>query len=176
MDVDIPASLFLSTTQIETDASIANVANTVGSWTNNRQSFSFNVKLRQLLGNAYETYDTFVISLVNYSVYNPVSTTNPLFMEVQMGGLSWVNSSYDQSTFANSFWAPLCVVNQPAAALSLSVAPFDILSNTLVFRKGDPDLSIQFRVLNATTRTLMVPTSGYLPTFNFSFKIQPVKK
>lgn len=176
MEVDIPASLFLSTSQINTDPSITNVANTIGSWTNNRQTFSFNVKLRQLLGNSYDKYDEFVISLVKYSVYSPVGTTNALYMELQMGGLSWVNSSYDQSTFANSYWAPLFVVNQSATALSLATAQFDILSNTVVFRKGDPDLPIEFRVLNANTRQLMVPASGYLPTFNFLFKIHPVKK
>lgn len=176
MEVDIPTSLFLSTTQIGTDPSIVNVANQIGSWTNNRQYFTFNVKLRQLLGNAYETYDTFVISLVNYSIYSPVTTTNPLFMEVQMGGLNWVSSSYEQSTLANSYWAPLFVANHGAAALSFSSAQFDILSNTVVFRKGDPDIPIEFRVLNASTRVPIVPASGYLPIFNFSFKIQPVKK
>jgi len=175
MEVETPTSLFLSTSQINTDASIANVSNDVGSWSNNRQTFSFNVKLRQLLGNSYEKYDAFVISLINYSVYNPVLGT-ALFMEVQMGGLPWVNSSYDQSTQANSYWASLYVVNQPATAAATTTSSYDILSNTLVFNKGDPVVKLEFRVLNANTRALAVATTGYLPTFNFYFKIQPIKK
>jgi hypothetical protein len=174
MDIDIPATLYLNTSQINTDPSVANVSNTIGAWTSNRQTFSFNVKMRQLLGNAYETHDKFIISVVNVFLLNQIAMTSAILTEIQIGGLSWVNSSYEQSTQANNFWASMSIHNQPLASGSFTNNVFDILSNTLVFRKGDADVQIQFRMLNATTRELASTATGYLPTVGMTFKIQPI--
>lgn len=174
MEVDIPASLYLNTSQINTDPSITTTSNTIGAWNSGRQSFSFNVKLRQLLGNAYQKYDKFIISVVSVFMLNQAAMSSALLLELQMGGLSWVNSSYEQSTLSNNYWTTISLHNQAAASGTFTNNVFDILSNTLVFRRGDPDVQLNFRLLNATTRDLASTGTGYLPTVGITLKIQPV--
>jgi len=173
MDIDIPATLYLNTSQINTDATTdANTSNAVGSWQDYRKTFSFNVKMRQLLGNAYEKYDKFIISVVNVFMLNTQTLPAVTLFELQMGGLSWVNSSYEQSTLANNYWTTISLHNQATTATAFSNNVFDILSNTLVFRKGDPDIQLQFRILDGTKRA--PPSITYFPTVGVTFKIQPI--
>jgi hypothetical protein len=174
MDIDIPATLYLNTSQINTDPSVTNTSNQIGTWTNSRETFSFNVKMRQLLGNAYEKYDKFIISVVNVFLLNQAAMSSAILTEVQIGGLSWVNSSYDQTSQANNFWTSISIHNQPLAIGSFTNNVFDILSNTLVFSKGDADVQLQFRLLNATTRLVASTATGYLPTVGVTLKIHPV--
>lgn len=173
MDVDIPATLYLNTSQINNNATTdVNTSNAVGSWQDYRKTFSFNVKMRQLLGNAYEKYDKFIISVVNVFMLNVAALPGNTLLELDMGGLSWVNSSYEQSTQSNNFWTTLSLHYQLATGTAFTNNTFDILSNTLVFRKGDPDVKLEFRIMDATTRA--PPNFTFCPTVGMTFKIQPV--
>ena len=168
------STLYLNTSMINQTASTANVSSSVGYWNTGRQTFGFYIKLRQLLGPNYEKYDKFIISLVKYTSYNESNMTNGLVIETQMGGLSWINSNYDQVDKSNSYWAPLNIENTAAAVGSYVSTIFPALTNSLIFRKGDSDILVEFRCLNALTRALAAPTSGSLPTFGFYFNIEPL--
>ena len=174
MEVDKPISLYLNTAQISTSHATTVVANEIGSWDNGRQTFSFNIKMRQLLGDTYNKYDKFIISLVQYQTVNQQALAGTFWMEYQMGGLPWVNSSYDQATRANSYWTPIFTQNVVATSGSLTSNLYDILSNTIVFNKGDPEIKLEFRVIDASTRALVNAT--YLPTVAMFFKILPYEE
>lgn len=175
-DIDIPASLHLNTGQIDPNTSTAIVNNQIGGWEGARQTFYFNVKMRNVLGEMYDKYDKFVISAVQIFAINSVANTTSVPVQLQMGGLNWVNSSYDQVSQGNNYWTPIMNSLHPTGAIASTIYTYDILSNSFVFRKGDPDVRIEFRFLDITTNQLAVVSSGIFPTVSIFFKIQPIKE
>lgn len=167
-------NLFLATSQISTPASTANVGNVVGGWTTGRQTFYFNVNMRQLLGDLWDTHDTFALRLNSISAFPEASMTNAINARINIGGLNWRNSSYRQETKSNNYYAPLCFIQLNATTLVEKIFPSDTMP--LVFTKGDAEPRIEFEVRNGLTNALAVPTANYLPTFFMSFDIFPVEK
>lgn len=174
MNDDITATLYLGTDQIATTRTTTNVQNEIGGWTDGRQQFWFNVKLRDLLGDAYQKYDKFLISLVQIWLVNS-ATINARQLIIQMGGLNWINSSYEQSTQANNYWISLPPILQGTGAGSGTGTIYDNQSACYVFRKGDPELSIYFRYIDLRTNA---PLTGVtlMPNAQLIFKIQPIKE
>ena len=174
MEVHRPASLFLSTSFISTTASTTTVANEVGGWNNARQTFYFNVKMRQLLGDLWDKYDFFVLSLTALNSFPEASMTNAVMANFNIGGLNWRNSGYNQAKRANTYYAPLTSMHLTPAAHAELIYPKDACS--LTFAKGDADVRLEFEVRNAITNALAVPTANYLPTFTLLFEVMPVQK
>lgn len=175
-DIDIPASLHLNTGQIDPNPSTSSVNNLIGGWSNTRREFYFNVKMRNVLGEMYDKYDKFVISAVQIFAVNSVANSTAVPIQLQMGGLNWVNSSYDQISQGNNYWCPIMNSLHPNGAVASTIYTYDILSNCFVFRKGDPDVRMEFRILNITTNQPAVVSSGVFPTISIFFKIQPLKE
>jgi hypothetical protein len=176
MESSIPATLYLNTSMISTPASTASVSNEIGFWDVNRQTFGFNIKLRQLLGANYEKYDKFILSIIKYNSINEANITNPILLEIQIGGLNWFNSSYNQVSRANNYWAPFVVEFTPAALNSNVTRVYASLSNCLMFRKSNDDVRLEFRCIDGVTRGAATPASGFLPSFSFMLKIQPMEE
>lgn len=174
--IDIPTSLHLSTGQISSSHTSTSVSNLIGGWDAGRQTFWFYVKMRNVLGNAYDKYDKFVISVVQVFMINSAANTLAVPLQLQMGGLNWVNSSYDQVSQANAYWAPVVYALQGTGVSGTSTFSFDILSNSFIFRKGDPDIKIDFRFMDILTNQLATVSSGLLPNTSVIFKIQPLKE
>ena len=152
------------------------VSNLIGYWDNGRQTFGFYAKMRNALGNMYDKYDKFVVSVVSVFMINSAANAATAPLRLDMGGLNWVNSSYEQITQANNNWIPVVHTLHGSGASGLSQFQFDILSNTFVFRKGDPDVRIDFRFMDIFTNQLATVSSGLLPNVSIILKIQPVKE
>lgn len=167
------ANLVLNTSQISTTASTAEVSNTIGGWNNARQTFYFNVNMRQLMGDIWDKYDTFALRLNRVNWVPEATMTNPIYANINIGGLNWRNASYRQESKANSYYAPLTFCHLQASAHGELVLPSDTMS--LVFTKGDTEPRLEFEVRNGITGALAVPSSNYLPTFFFTFDIMPVE-
>lgn len=179
MEIDRPANLFLSTAMISATPSTATVNNSIGGWEVYRQKFYFNVKMRQLLGDLWDSYDTFVISLTNITAISEATLgANNLNAIITMGGLNWRNSSYNQITQGNNYYAPLCYLQLNATANGVTEKVFAENACALTFTKGDTDPRIEFEVRSATSPTTFAPSNAtnYLPTFNLLFDISAVKK
>lgn len=173
MEEHKPANLFLSTSFISTTASTVSVANDVGGWNNARQTFYFNIKMRQLLGDLWDKYDFYVLSLTALNSFPEASMTNAIMANFNVGGLNWRNSGYNQANRANGYYAPLTSMHlTPSAHANLI---YSTNACSLTFAKGDPDVRLEFEVRNALTNALAVPTANYLPTFTFTFDITPVR-
>lgn len=173
--IDIPASLHLSTGQLSSTDTASSVNNLIGGWDNGRQTFWFNVKMRNVLGNMYDKYDKFVVSIVQVFLINSSANTTNIPIQLQMGGLSFENSTYDQVSQANAYWLPITNGLAGTGALNTTALSFDILSNSFIFRKGDPDVRIDFRFINIFTNQLATVSSNLLPNTSIFFKIQPLK-
>lgn len=169
------SSLYLNTSMISTTANQASATSSTGYWINGRQQFGFNVNMRQLLGNMYEKYDKFIISLVKYSYYTEnVSMAGNLLVDIQMGGLSWVDGGYEAPTKSNSYWVTLDQQLIAAAFTSFGTSTYADDGKVFIFKKGDPDVLLEFRLVNSLTRGLAIPPSGRLSSFAFDFKIRPL--
>lgn len=175
MNDDITATLYLGTDQISTSRTTTNVQNEIGGWSDGRQQFWFNVKMRSLLGDAYEKYDKFLISLVQIYLVNSATLTIARPLILQMGGLNWVNSSYDQATLSNTYWVPLPLQLIGSGASAVVSGIYDNQSACYVFRKGDPEVPIYFRYIELRENA---PPTGVtlLPNAQLLFKIQPIKE
>lgn len=174
--IDIPSSLHLCTGQISPNHTDTTANNLIGGWSGGRQQFWFYVKMRNVLGNLYDKYDKFVISVVQVFMINSLANAESEPLQLQIGGLNWVNSSYDQVAQANNYWCPIVNALQGSGAAGTSTFSYDILSNSFIFRKGDPDIKIDFRYMDILTNQPASPTSGLLPTTSVMFKIQPLKE
>ena len=178
MEIDRPANLFLSTSMISATPSTASVNNAIGGWQTYRQKFYFNIKMKQLLGDLWDTCDTFVISLTNITAISEVTLgASNLNSHIRIGGLNWRNSSYNQITQANNYYAPLCYLQLNATANGITEKVFAENACALTFVKGDTDPRLEFEVRSATNPNNFATSTGtnYLPTFNLLFDISAVK-
>lgn len=169
------STLYLNTSMISTTPAQASASSRVGYWRDGRQQFGFYVNMRQLLGDAYEKYDKFMISLVKFSFYTEnVQMPSWLFTEIQMGGLNWVDSGYDAGTKANGYWVTLDNQIFPNNFTATGTSSYPDKAKSFIFKKGDPDILIEFRHLFATTRQPAIPASGSWSSVAFDFKIRPL--
>jgi len=176
-DIEIPASLHLNTGQIDPNPSTTTVNNLIGGWDGARQTFYFNVKMRNVLGEMYDRHDKFIISVVQIFAINSTANSAAAPLQLQMGGLNWVNSSYEQVAQANNYWVAIMNTLHGNGAAGTSSFTYDILSNSFVFRKGDPDVRMDFRYMNIINNQLAnvsIVSSGIFPTTSIFFKIQPL--
>lgn len=171
--VDTTATLVLSTDQIHQTRTDMTVDNAIGGWSAGRAYFYFNVNMRNVLGELYDKYDTFVISIVSAFMQNSANLNGGRPILIQMGGLNWVNSSYNQETRSNNYWADLLPFAIGTSATAATGALYDNLQMCLVFRKGDANMKIDFRYLEVRTNAPLTNVS-LLPNANFIFKICPV--
>lgn len=179
--VDIPIAFHLSTAQIHPTATDTTVSNTIGGWDNARQTYYFLVKLRNILGHNYDKYNKFVISVVQIFAINSTALATNYPLQLQMGGLGWENSSYDAVSKANGYWVPIMNAIHTSGALASTSLSYDILSNSFVFRKGDPEVRLDFRFIDITTNQLASITAqaggaGVFPTMSVFFKINPLQE
>ena len=173
---DIVTNLYLSTYQIALNQQQVSVSNLVGGWENGRKDgMYFNVNMRTLLGKQYDTYDFFIISFVNAFFLNQGTLSYGRGFRIDIGGLNWVNSSYDQADKANSYWAVVTNVALPASGTSGANTASDNYSQALVFRKGDPSVTIYFRFIDILTNASPTIVGSFTPSLNMLFKIKPIK-
>lgn len=172
---DITATLVLGTDQIHQVRTDASVDNTIGGWRNGRREFYFNVNMRNVLGELYDKYDKFVISLVSVFMQNSTSLVTGRPFLIQMGGLNWVSSSYNQATQSNGYWTDLCSIVIGANGTAVAASSWDNLMMCYVFRKGDANVRVDFRYFELRINGFVTDISLY-PNTAFIFKIQPVKE
>lgn len=172
---DITSTLVLGTDQIHQTRTDISVDNAIGGWSNGRREFYFNVNMRNVLGELYDKYDKFVISMVSIFLNNSqnLGTGRPFL--IQMGGLNWVNSSYNQATQSNGYWMDLCSIPIGAGATTGATILYDNLMMCYVFRKGDANVRIDFRYFDLRSNGFFTDISLF-PNASFIFKIHPVKE
>lgn len=102
--------------------------NSVGGWSNGKQTTWWNIDLINLLGNdIYEKNEMFVLRLnqiSNSSVNFPQTASTDNLLEINISGLNFCNSTYDVRTGNNGHRNKMLLVNIPtSAAQSLSFPP-----------------------------------------------------
>ena len=153
----------------------------IGSCDQYRQNFTwFNLNLRTLLGDQYEQYDYFNISLVSMSS-SAASATNQGNVDdktvyVKLSGLPFINQTYDQKRGNNGSTANLTIFQIPTTAIPSTEQYNNSTINVLTFNKNQEQCNLNislFRILDDTRPTSLTIAN---PQFTFIFVITGVDK
>ena len=141
-----------------------------------RQSFTwFNINLRMLLGDLYNQYDYFNITLlsVSCSVCSAAAGQGGLddkLVFIEMNGLPFINQTYNQATGNNGTTAIVAVYQIPSTAIANTQPYNNTSTNVMTFNKDQDLCNINIsllRVINEAKPALTIAN----PQFVFMFAI-----
>ena len=169
--------LVLKTSDLTTNAST-----NIGTCDQFRTSFTWNnINLRMLLGDMYDQYDYFNISLISISssltqALAAGATADDKIVFVKMSGLPFINQTFQQSTGNNGTFAYVSTLSIPLTA-NTSTQYYNNLGNVCTFNKDQDQCNINisfFRVLDDTRPALNAGNIN--PQFSFIFVITGINK
>jgi hypothetical protein len=180
------ATLILNTFDINsstdsTDYYNQTVDNQFGTITNNRCNLTWkNVNLRNLLGTIYDRYETFNLYLYQVSQsggFGLAPSSNPhLLVDIRLGGLPWLNNSYNNFTRTNTdtvFLTSYLLNNGASGALGIVTPMFNPTIFTFSKSSDNVNITIDMRSTNTKNYPTMVLNQAF-GTFNFMFKIKGI--
>jgi hypothetical protein len=133
-----------------------------------------NINLRTILGDMYDQYDYFNISLnsIATGLAGAISTDrNNLSLYVRMSGLAWSNCSYNVKTGSNSQYAIIAPFSFIASATIFTLYS----NNILTFGKNSDVTSITIDLMRIIDDSSSIPTTTY-PNHVYLFDIVGVPK
>jgi hypothetical protein len=153
----------------------ANVNNKFGFTDTLRTTMTWNnIDLRTLLGDMYNQYDYFNLSLntIASGLAGTVSTDkNMLNLHVRMSGLPWSNCSYNVKSGSNNQYANIGVFTVIPSATQTT----QYNNNVLTFGKNQDICNITIDFIRVHDDVKATPTTLY-PTCSFYFDIIGVPK
>jgi hypothetical protein len=170
----VPARLTLSTPQISTNASDPIVSNEIGSWGYEsangtaRQVFSFNVNMKTLLGNWWDKYDTYYLSIVGMSSLPVTNLGGGSPMVMYLSGLNFRNS-YLQPGKTGAGRVPIFIQLLTAGNYNTNFG--DKNERKLTFKKGEANVKLMFELFDMATLQRTEPITAGVPLPNFFFQM-----
>lgn len=169
-------TLILKHADIDIDTSLVSASSNCGSWTNGKQSTTWNVNLRNLLGNViYDNNDLFVLRLNQfaYSTANFPASVYDNQLIFKMRGLNFRNSTYNPKTGNNSGEYQMLVANLITnASETFSLSPNISMCN---FMKSSENVQITIELFRSFSDLPAQYGVEKFPHMCFSFDIYPVK-
>lgn len=172
-------TLVLKHADISTEIDDITASSNAGSWTNGKQTTTFNINLINLLGEQmYNKNDFFVLRLnqIGYSAVNyALSDVYDTNLEINLSGLNFVNSTYDVKTGTNGNRYKACLVRiPPNTGGVLNLSPNVSICN---FKKSTPNIQLTIE-LNRLIDGLPAQYGAVdlFPHMAYSFDIYPIKK
>ena len=141
--------------------------------TGNSKLFSFtwtNINLRTLLGDMFDKYDRFMLLLQNisHSLSAAMATTDDRSILINMSGLSFVNSTYNQKLQSNSGALIVCPFIFPSAAGVQSQIYNNFAISTFIKQNDIVNISINYtRIKDDAAPTTAATTYPHM-TFIFN--------
>lgn len=141
------ANLVLRHSDISTDVTAVTASSSAGSWSNGKQSVTFKVDLRKLIGaEIYDDAEEFVLRLnqfANVAANFPLSVQDRSVI-IRVSGLNFVSSSYDTRTSNNGPY-----YNMLLTILATSDQCYNYSPNTSIcnFRKSQPEVELTFEYI-----------------------------
>jgi hypothetical protein len=163
----------LSTT--ENEIGLASVGNTVLRWNN--------INLRTLLGEMYDEYETFNLSLTSIACSKTPaalganfgnSDINNLQLTLYIEGLPFIHNTYDVAKRINTGRAVLGIFSYPATNASVNIRVFN-QSGTLTFGKSQEQCNLTL-IFKRVSDDLTPETVDPFPNTNFTFLINGIRK
>ena len=166
-------NLYLNTQFVDVDYTKANVDNVKGGWINNRQRFWFNIDFKTLLGDLYDKYDTFNLSLIFSHIVAPLNNNvqGPYYFNVT--GLDFVDNGYNQITKGNTNYAVLRHHNSVSASGQIYGGERDAF--VVTFKKPNQNVRLEFFHTGIATNQI-TPDNVVWGTMNLYLNIRPCVK
>jgi hypothetical protein len=169
-------TLVLKHADISTDTTLDNVSNNVGSWSNGKQTTSWRVNFRNLLGENYRENDLYVLRLnqLSYAQANFPNAVADRQVIVNISGLRFQNSTYSVSSGNNTDRNQLVLVNMATASTTLDYSPNIAICN---FRISGEYVTITIELLRTIdNQPAQYGASDKFPHMVYQFDIYAVKK
>ena len=137
----------------------AGAINLYGEMNANKTSMTFyNINLRTILGDMYNQYDNFNLSLTAITTalnINASANRDQLAYYTQMSGLQWINCNYDVKSGKNTRYAIIGCVNYVNNNTALQMYN----NNFLTFGKNSDNCDITINLLKIVDDTLPTLTA-----------------
>ena len=165
---------------LKTSDLTANSTTNIGSCDQYRQNFTwFNINLRALLGDLYDQYDYFNISLVSMTCSSATAANQGNVEDknsyVKISGLPFINQTYNQPTGNNITSATLTLFQIPTTAVPATQYYNNSTVNVLTFGKNQELCNINIFLTRVSDDTRPAITVAN-PQFVFIFTIIGVDK
>ena len=168
--------LILKHSDISTNTTAQTVNNSIGGWSNYKQSYWFNnINLRTLIGNEdYDKYEIFALRLNQwaYSYVNYTANNADQLHFVQISGLNWLNGGYNQSTGSTTTKAPLIIITMSTNTNATATYASNV--SVLFFKKSTDVVTLTFEHFRVSDGTPIQTTTG-IPHSILKFDIFPLK-
>ena len=166
---------------LKTSDLTVNSTTNIGQCDQYRQTFTwFNINLRALLGDLYDQYDYFNISLVSMSCSAASATLqggiDDKTVYVEISGLPFINQTYSQPSRNNETSATLTIFQIPTTAIPSTQQYNNSTVNVLTFNKNQDLCNINIallRILDGIKPTTLTIAN---PQFVFIFVITGIDK
>jgi hypothetical protein len=166
---------------LKTSDLTVNSTTNIGSCDQYRQNFTwFNINLRALLGDQYDQYDYFNISLVSMSCSQASTvggqgSVDDKTVYVKMSGLPFINQTYNQPTRNNITSSTLTIFQIPSSAIAATQQYNNSTVNVITFGKNQDLCNINIFLTRLIDDARSAITTAF-PQFVFIFTIIGVDK
>ena len=165
---------------LKTSDLTVNSTTNIGQCDQYRQNFTwFNINLRTLLGDQYDQYDYFNMSLVSMSCAQASSAAqgdvNDKIVYVKMSGLPFINQTYDQKRGNNGSVTTLTIFQIPTTAAATTLQYNNSTVNVLTFNKTQDLCNLNIFLTRVIDDAKSAITMAF-PQFVFIFTITGVEK
>jgi len=171
------SSLILKHSDISPSATLVTASSAAGYWSNGKQETTWNVDLRQVIGpEIFDKHKRFVLRL-NMMAHNgrnfPLAA-NDQCQVVQISGLSWVNSSYNQLTQTNGSTYDAFLLYMDANIGKTYYLNHNV--SKAIFQVSAPVVQITIRLLRQIDNAPAQYAAETFPSCCYSFDIFPVEE
>jgi hypothetical protein len=169
-------SLVLKHSDISTALNTNPTVNNVGTWSNGKQSTTWKVNIRNLLGNEmYDENELFTLRLnqISYATANFPLATRDQQVIVTLSGLNFVNSTYDVKTGNSGRSQQLVLVNMGTTAGVESYSPNIAMCN---FKKSGDYVNLTIDLIRTIDGLAGQFGAEFYPHCVYQFDIYPAKK
>jgi hypothetical protein len=169
-------SLVLKHSDISTSTTSITASSNNGSWSNGKQSTTWRLNMRNLLGNKmYDENDMFILRLNQFSY---ASANFPLSAKDQqniitLSGLNFINSTYNVSTGNKSSQHQMLLTNMSTAGAVENYSPNIAMCN---FGKSQDNIELTIELIRTIDNLPAQYGAVQFPHCVYSFDIYPVKK
>lgn len=170
------ATLILKHADISSSLNSVSATSANGSWENGKQKTTFRLNLKNLLGDLYEKYNTFVLRLnqvSNSSANFPLVNNTDQQVIIQLNGLNFVNSTYNPKTGNNSTNYQMLIINLPKSVAQVNnYSPNISLCN---FKKSSPNVELTIELIRCSDGLpAQYGPNDKFPHMVYSFDIYPI--
>ena len=168
-------TLVLKHADISTNTTLDNITNNIGRWSNGKQTTSWRINFRNLLGEQYRENDLYVLRLnqLAYSQDNFPNNAIDQQLIVNISGLRFQNSSYSVITGNNSDRNQLVILNMATTGGTIDYSPNIAMCN---FTISGEYATITIELLRTIDNQPAQYNVAKFPHMVYQFDIYAVKK